>query len=71
MSDKKKPGPKPKTPEPGLVTIECICSNVHIGGGVKLTATRNQHGNWVDGDVAQVSHADAVLMERNGQVKIL
>ena len=68
MTDKKKPGPKPKDE---LVTIKCICNNVHIGGGVKLTATQNQHGNWSDGDVAQVNHADAVLMEENGQVKIL
>jgi len=71
MTDKKKPGPKPKEQEQELVTIKCICSNVHLGGGKKLTATQNQHGNWVDGDVAQVSHANAVLMENNGQVKIL
>ena len=68
MTDKKKPGPKPKVE---LVTIQCICNNVHIGGGVKLTATQNGHGNWVNGDTAQVSHADAVFMESNGQVKIL
>lgn len=71
MTDKKKPGPKPKAPEPTMTTIKCICNNVHIGGGVKLRATQNAHGNWVDGDTAQVSHADAVLMEENGQVKIL
>ena len=71
MTDKQKPGPKPKAPVPEKVTIKCTCNNVHIGGGVKLTATRNQHGNWVDGDTAQVSHADAVFMESNGQVEIL
>lgn len=69
MANKKKPGPKPQ--DPIMVTIQCICKNVHIGGGVKLTATQNQHGNWVDGDTAQVNHADAVFMESNGQVKIL
>lgn len=54
-----------------MLTIQCICRNVHIGNGVKLTATKNQHGNWVDGDTAQVSSADAKFMESNGQVKIL
>lgn len=54
-----------------METIQCICSNVHIGGGRKLTATKNNHGNWVDGDTAQVPRADAVFMESNGQVKIL
>lgn len=67
---KKKTGPKPKE-APVMETIQCICSNVHIGGGRKLTATQNKHGNWVDGDVEQVPHADAVFMQSNGQVKIL
>lgn len=71
MTEKKKPGPKPKEPESVMVTIQCICNNVHIGGGVKLTATQNQHGNWINGDKAQVSRSDAELMEANGQVKIL
>ena len=71
MTDKKKPGPKPKEPEATLVTIQCTCRNVHIGGGVKLTATQDAHGNWKKGDTAQVSHADAAFMESNGQVKIL
>lgn len=68
MTDKQKPGPKPKAE---LVTIKCICRNVHIGGGVKLTATQDAHGNWKKGDTAQVSHTDAVFMESNGQVQIL
>lgn len=52
-------------------TVECICSNVHLGNGEIIRATKNKHGNWSNGDVAQVSHADAVFLERRGQVKIL
>lgn len=63
--------PKKETKEVVMDTIECICSNVHLGGGVVLRATKNGHGNWADGDVAQVPHADAVFLEKRGQVKIL
>lgn len=68
MARKKKEEVTERTP---MDTIECICSNVHLGDGVILRATRNQHGNWSNGDVAQVSHADAVFLEKRGQVKIL
>lgn len=71
MSKKKNDEVKEEVKQPVMATIQCICSNVHIGGGRKLTATKNQHGNWIDGQTAQVSHADAVFMESNGQVKIL
>jgi hypothetical protein len=67
MAKKKKEAPK----EAVMETVQCTCSNVHLGNGLKLTATQNKHGNWVDGETAQVSHADAVFMESNGQVKIL
>lgn len=71
MTDKKKPGPKPKEPEAALVTIQCTCSNVHLGNGHVLRATKNAVGNWVKGDTAKVTVGIAEMMEENGQVKIL
>lgn len=55
-----------------MVSVECICSNVHLGNGEVLTCEKNpKNDNWYKGTKAQVPRADAVIMEANGQVKIL
>lgn len=72
MAGKKKTVKKEEPKEIVMETVQCICSNVHLGNGTVLKAERHpQNGNWIKGDTAQVSHADAVFMESNGQVKIL
>ncbi len=65
---KKKPGPKPQVE---MKTIQCTCSNVHLGSGNVLRAEKNQHGNWVKGDTAEVSVGIADMLSERGQVKIL
>lgn len=63
---------KAEAEQKNLVTVECICKNVHLGNGKILRAYRDSpEDNWSDGDVAQVSHADAVFMKSQKQVKIL
>ena len=60
------------TTKVAMETVECICKNVHLGNGKILRAYRDSpEDNWSDGDVAQVSHADAVFMKSQKQVKIL
>lgn len=67
--EKKKPGPKP---QPEMVTVECICNNVHLGNGVKIKASRNsKNGNWKDGERAEVSVGLAELLVKNEQCKIV
>ncbi len=71
-SDKKKPGPKSK---PTMVTVECICSNVHLGpdyGQKVLRATREDPAsNWENGDTEMVDEALAKFMVSKKMVKIL
>lgn len=55
-----------------MVTVECICSNVHLGNGVILRARRDTpQSNWEDGDTAEISKGLADLLVKKKQVRIL
>ncbi len=62
---------RPKKEVKEMDTVQCTCSNVHLGNGNVLRAKQNKHGNWVKGDTAEVSAGIAKMMEERGQVKIL
>ncbi len=65
--EKKKPGPKPE-----MVTVECICSNVHLDNNIILRASREStDDNWDDGDTAEVSRQTAEFLVKRKQVKII
>lgn len=52
-----------------VMTVQCTCKNVHLGNGVILKATQNQHGNWIDGDKAEISSYIAEQLIESGQCK--
>lgn len=59
-----------ETAEPvAVTTVQCTCKNVHLGNGVILRATQNTHGNWGDGDKAEISVHVAEQLIKSGQCK--
>lgn len=55
-----------------MVTVECICKNVHLGNGVTLRAYRDSTAdNWADGDRAEVTKDTADWLKKRKQVRIV
>lgn len=65
---------KPADPvvQEDTVTVQCICSNVHLGNGHVLRAKRDgPNSNWEDGDTAMLPRHMAEILAKKKQVKIL
>ena len=69
----KKSAPEKSAPEPvEMVTVQCICNNVHLGNGVVLKASRKtDRDNWSNGDRAEVKRSLADQLVEAKQVKIV
>jgi len=73
MANSKKSASKKSAPAPEeIVTVQCVCNNVHLGNGVKLTASRKtDRDNWSDGETAEVKRSLADRLVKAKQVKIV
>ena len=66
---------KEEVKEEPMATVECICSNVHLGPDynqrVLRASRKSQNDNWSNGDTATVSKALADEMVKKNQVRII
>ena len=66
-----KPEETTEAKETEMVTVQCVCSNVHLGNGVVLKAEQNSKGNWKNGTTAEVPLTVAKMLVKNEQCEIL